>query len=461
MRKLVILGGGESGYGTAVLAKKQGWDVFLSDNGPIAEKYRRKLEEWQIPFEEGGHTMPKIMDADEVVKSPGIPDSVPVVREILGACIPVISEIEFAGRYTGARTICITGSNGKTTTTTLIYKILKEAGFNVGLAGNIGDSFAYQVATETRDWYVIELSSFQLDGMREFRADIGVLLNITPDHLDRYDHDMGRYTASKMGIIRNQTYDDWFIYCADDPVTRSALPGYDLHMRLLPFTCGAKESVLPVAGHAHGSWLGAYVDGGDFVANVGGRKFAFAVDDLKIKGLHNIYNAMAAAMAAMAAGVKDGAIRKTLEGFEGVEHRLEPAGTIDGVEYINDSKATNPDAVWYALEGMKKPVVWIAGGTDKGNDYGMLRQIAGERVKALVCLGADNRKLVDYFSEVLPAVYDTHTLDDAMSIAKQVTVEGDVVLLSPACASFDLFKNYEDRGRQFKEWVARHSVQEG
>ena len=352
MSRLVVLGGGESGYGSAILAKTKGFDVFLSDAGKIADKYKAKLTEWEVPFEEGGHTEALILNADQVVKSPGIPEKAPIVKSLRACGIPIISEIEFAGRFTHARTICITGSNGKTTTTTLTYRILKDAGFNVALGGNIGESFAYSVATARYDWYVIELSSFQLDGMYDFRADIGVLMNITPDHLDRYDYKMQNYVDSKMRIIRNQTEDDFFIYDHDDATIGAELGKYELPMHQLPFSAKCREM------------QGACLCDDTFHAEVGDRHFSMPVAELQIKGIHNLYDAMAATMAAMAAGVDCDSIRKTLRSFTGVEHRLEPAGELDGVTYINDSKATNVDSVWYALESMTRPVVWIAVGTD-------------------------------------------------------------------------------------------------
>lgn len=454
MKKIVVIGGGESGYGSAVLAKAKGFDVFVTDNGTIADKYKDILIEREIPFEEGGHTPERITDADEAIKSPGVPDTVPLVRALRERCIPVISEIEFAGRYLdGARTICVTGSNGKTTTATLVYRILKNAGYNAALGGNIGDSFAYSVATGEYDWYVLELSSFQLDGMNEFRADIAVLTNITPDHLDRYDYDMQNYIQSKMRIVRNQTYDNYFIYSNDDRNILSALHGNAPQSRLLPFTAGSDEDFIQIEGHRHGPLQGAFMSGGDFVAVVGDERFAMPVADLRIRGIHNTRNAMAASMAAMAAGVPADAIRRTLAAFGGIEHRLEYVAETGGVEWINDSKATNTDSVWYALESMTRPVVWIAGGTDKGNDYSQLRDLAREKVKALVCMGVDNSKLTEYFAGIVPLIFDTHSLGQAMETAAGIAAEGDTVLLSPACASFDLFKNYEDRGAQFKKWV--------
>ncbi|MCL2562241.1 MAG: UDP-N-acetylmuramoyl-L-alanine--D-glutamate ligase [Rikenellaceae bacterium] len=436
MKKIVVIGGGESGFGAAVLAQKQGYEVFVTDNSAIEEIYRAGLRERGIPFEEGGHTFDKLTDADEAIKSPGIPDTAPLVRELAERGIPVISEIEFAGRYMGdARTICITGSNGKTTTATLAWRLLADAGYDVCLSGNIGRSFALEVASARHDWYVLELSSFQLDGMRDFRADIAALLNITPDHLDRYDYDMARYAASKMGIVRNQCAEDFFIFSDDDPVIREQLAGRKLPMHLLPFSLGD-------------------VHGGKFVVRVGERRFSMPVGEMKIRGDHNIYNAMAATMAAMAAGVPDESIRATLAAFESVEHRMERVCETGGVEWINDSKATNVDAVRYALGSVtSRPVIWIAGGTDKGNDYSLLRALAVGRVKTLVCMGVDNRKLIDAFSGIVPEIIDTHSLPEAMRAAFETARAGDTVLLSPACASFDLFKNYEERGRQFKEWI--------
>ncbi|MDR2890225.1 MAG: UDP-N-acetylmuramoyl-L-alanine--D-glutamate ligase [Alistipes sp.] len=443
-KKIVILGGGISGYGSAILAKKEGFEVFLSDMGAIDPKYKARLDEWGVPYEEGGHTEERILQADEVIKSPGIPDKAPIVKALAKKGVPVISEIEFAGRYTAAKTICITGSNGKTTTTTLAYQILRDAGFNVGLGGNIGESFAYQVATESFDWYVLELSSFQLDGMRDFRADVAVLMNITPDHLDRYNHSMELYAASKMGITRNQGLDDSFIFCADDPVTQKMLTESEprLHRRL-PFTVKSR----PVQG--------ARLEDGVIRAKVGGKTLKIDTAKMHIRGIHNIYNAMAAGLAAMAAGVKPESISRTVESFEGVEHRLQRVGEIDGVEYVNDSKATNVDAVWYALESVTKPVVWIAGGTDKGNDYEPLYEFV-PKIKALVCMGVNNEKLVKAFRGRVDEVHSTATLDDAMARARKLARPGDVVLLSPACASFDLFDNYEHRGRMFAQWVDKN-----
>lgn len=446
MKNIVVLGGGISGYGSAVLAKKKGHKVFLSDAGRVAERYATILNEWGVEWEQGGHTMERILAADLVIKSPGIPEKAEVVKALRAQGTPIISEMEFAAKYMGkAKTICITGSNGKTTTTSLIYKIMRDAGVNVALGGNIGESFAYQVATEEFDWYVLELSSFQLDGMYDFRADVGVLMNITPDHLDRYDYCFQNYVDSKMRITQNQHSRNYFVYSADDEVIAAELEKRtDMRMRQLPFA--AKAAVASGAGD------GFLVDG-EFTARVGEKAVTIDTAKMKIKGLHNAYNAMAAALATLAAGVEAEQVERSIYEFSPVEHRLEPAGEKDGVQWINDSKATNVDSVWYALESMTRPVVWIAGGTDKGNDYNPLKAFAREKVKALICMGVDNEKLVREFEDVVPKVISTNTLDDAMRAAKAEATEGDVVLLSPACASFDLFKNYEQRGELFKQWV--------
>ena len=448
MKKIVVLGGGISGYGSAILAKKKGFDVLLSDAGKIAPRYRARLDEWEVPYEEGGHTEERILAAAEVVKSPGIPETAPIVRRIREAGIPVISEMEFAGRYLGrAKCICITGSNGKTTTTSLIYRIMRDAGLNVALGGNIGESSAWSVATGDYDWYVLELSSFQLDGMYRFRAHVGVLMNITPDHLDRYDHCFQNYVDSKMRIVRNMTSRDFFVYSGDDPVIAEQLPKYDLRMRQLPFM--ARSAVASAAGDA-------FLCDGVFTASVGDASVEIDTAKMRIGGLHNAYNAMAAALATLAAGVDPERIRQSICDFAPVEHRLEPAGEKEGVLWINDSKATNVDSVWYALESMKRPVVWIAGGTDKGNDYGPLKEFARRKVHTLVCMGLDNAKLVREFTGVVPEVISTDSLDSAMRAARAAARPGDAVLLSPACASFDLFANYENRGELFKKWVAEH-----
>ncbi|MBE6210655.1 MAG: UDP-N-acetylmuramoyl-L-alanine--D-glutamate ligase [Rikenellaceae bacterium] len=446
MKRIVVLGGGISGYGSAILAKKEGFDVFLSDAGRIADRFKSKLDEWAVPYEEGGHTMERILAASEVIKSPGIPEKAAVVKALRERNIPIISEMEFAARYMGkARTICITGSNGKTTTTSLIYKIMRDAGMNVALGGNIGESFAYSVATGDYDWYVLELSSFQLDGMYRFRADVSVLMNITPDHLDRYDYCFQNYVDSKMRITQNQNSRNHFIYCADDETLWREVERLDSNVRQLPFM--AKASVASGAGDAFLS------SDGLFTATVGSRSVEIDTTKMQIQGLHNAYNAMAAALATLAAGVDAESIRRSIYDFSPVEHRLEPVREVDGVLYINDSKATNVDSVWYALESMTRPVVWIAGGTDKGNDYSPLKEFARAKVKALICMGLDNEKLIRDFTGVVPQVVSTDSLDAAMHAAVAAAERGDVVLLSPACASFNLFKNYENRGELFKEWV--------
>ncbi len=428
-----------------MLAKVKGLDLFLSDSGTIAPKYRALLEEWHVSYEEGHHTERLILEAEEVVKAPGIAESAPIVQSLRKHGIPIISEIEFAGRYLdGARTICITGSNGKTTTTTLTYEMLRQAGLDVALVGNIGRSLALAVATRHSDWYVMELSSFQLDGMYDFRADVGLLMNITPDHLDRYDHQLQNYVNSKFRILQNQRATDQFIYCADDPLTMENLGRYELGMELLPF--GVKGAAGCVA----------YLDGATIRVAVGGKELSIGVDELQIKGVHNIYDAMAASIAALVAGVPPESICQTLRSFTGVEHRLEPCGECEGVQYVNDSKATNVDSVWYALESMRRPTVWIAGGTDKGNDYSRLFPLVESRVKTLVCMGVDNTKLMREFAGHVPEIVDTHSLDEAMEAAVRRATFGDTVLLSPACASFDLFENYEQRGERFKAWVAAY-----
>ncbi|MBR5205749.1 MAG: UDP-N-acetylmuramoyl-L-alanine--D-glutamate ligase [Alistipes sp.] len=446
-RKIVVLGGGISGYGSAILAKKKGFDTFLSDMGKIAPKFKERLDEWGVEYEEGQHTEERILDANEVIKSPGIPDTAPIVVKLRERGIPIISEIEFAGRYKGvAKTICITGSNGKTTTTSLIYKIMKDAGRKVSLGGNIGESFAYSVATDRYFWHVLELSSFQLDGCFKFKADIGVLTNITPDHLDRYDYKLENYARSKMRITQNQGTADAFIYSADDVETQRMLDNMDstLRARQLPF------AINTAIASGDGD---AVLEGHSFTATVGKKSVTIDTRKMQIEGMHNVYNAMAAALATLAAGIEPRHIKRSIYDFSPVEHRLEPAGKRDDIEWVNDSKATNVDSVWYALESMKRPTVWIAGGTDKGNDYTPLKEFARRKVKALVCMGVDNSKLLREFDGIVPKIYDCKSLDEAMRAARDEARSGDTVLLSPACASFDLFRNYEERGRLFKEWV--------
>ena len=446
-RKIVVLGGGISGYGSAILAKKKGFDVFLSDMGKIADRFKARLDEWDVEYEEGQHTEERILDANEVIKSPGIPDSAPMVKKIREKNIPIISEIEFAARYKGvAKTICITGSNGKTTTTSLIYKIMVDAGRKVSLGGNIGESFAYSVATDRYFWHVLELSSFQLDGCFKFKADVGVLMNITPDHLDRYDYKLENYARSKMRITQNQTAADCFIYSADDPVTQQMLAEMDddLRARQLPF------AINTAIASGDGD---AVLEGHSFTATVGKKSVTIDTRKMQIQGMHNTYNAMAAALATLAAGVDPKVIKRSIYEFSPVEHRLEPAGTKNDIEWINDSKATNVDSVWYALESMQRPTVWIAGGTDKGNDYTPIKEFARRKVRALICMGVDNAKLMREFEGIVPIIRNCNTFEDAMRAAQEVAQEGNTVLLSPACASFDLFRNYEERGRMFKAWV--------
>lgn len=442
-KKLVILGGGESGVGSAILGKERGFDVFLSDKGTLTHGYREQLLAEGIRFEEGVHTEREVLSADEVIKSPGIPDKVELVQKLRKKRIPVISEIEFAGRYTNAKKICITGSNGKTTTTLLTYHILKKAGYNVGLGGNVGKSFAQQVARESFDYYVLELSSFQLDGMFDFKADVSVLLNITPDHLDRYDYDFTKYTASKFRITRNQTASQHFIYNADDAVMAEYMRNHIIRATCIPFST-LKE--------IHGD--GAFLHEKQITLKYKNQKpLNMTIEQLSLQGRHNMYNAMAASLASRIVDVRKEIIRESLQDFQNIEHRLEFVASINGIEFINDSKATNVNSTWYALESMEKPVVWICGGQDKGNNYGELLDLVKERVKAIVCLGKDNSKIIDAFRDVVETIVETDNAADAVAASYKIGKKGDVVLLSPACASFDLFKNYEDRGLQFKAAV--------
>lgn len=436
------MGGGESGTGAAVLAKAKGFDVFLSDKGKLDGKYVDILNEWKIPFEEGRHTEELILNADEVIKSPGIPSGAPMVKKVTDAGINVISEIEFAGRYDTAKKICITGSNGKTTTTSLIYYLLQQAGLNVGLGGNIGKSYAYQVATSSHDIYVLEISSFQLDNMYDFKANIAVLLNITPDHLDRYDHKMENYVAAKFRILQNQTGEDSFIFWENDPIIAAQLKRLKIEAKMYPFS----EEYDPDAA--------AYIDPqGEMVLKKGGDNLVIDKNDLALKGLHNVFNSMAAGLSASILDIKKDVIRHALEDFEAVEHRLEYVKTVDGVRYVNDSKATNVNSCWYALESMTTPVVLILGGKDKGNDYSEIEKFVKDKVKAIVCLGVDNRKLHSFFDGKIPVVEDASSMAEAVEKCRNLASKGDTVLLSPCCASFDLFKSYEDRGCQFKECV--------
>lgn len=443
-KKIVVLGGGESGVGAAILAKDKGMDVFLSDYGKIAPHYKQQLIDEGIAWEEGGHDESRILAADEVIKSPGIAPTAPIMVKIAERGIPVISEIEFAGRYTDAKMVCITGSNGKTTTTLLTYHILKNAGINVGLAGNVGRSLALQVAREHHDVYVIELSSFQLENMYEFKANIAVMLNITPDHLDRYDYKMQNYVNAKFRIIRNLTPEDAFIFWQDDPVIQAQLRQVTTEARMYPFSEHLEKDV------------DAYIDADDeLVLNTSHTSLKMPRNHLALHGLHNLYNSMAAGLSACLLDIRKEDIRRALEDFEGVEHRLEYVTTVNVVRYINDSKATNVNSCWYALESMPKGVVLILGGKDKGNDYTEIEPLVKEKVKAIVCMGKDNAKLLDFFTGKVDAIYDTHSLQDAVDTCAAIAASGDTVLLSPCCASFDLFSSYEDRGRQFKDAVKR------
>lgn len=445
-QKLVVLGGGESGVGAAILGKDKGMEVFLSDMGTVAPRYAAMLDAEGIEWEQGHHTPEKILDADIVVKSPGIPPTAPMVRAIAGRSIPVISEIEFAGRYTDAKMICITGSNGKTTTTMLTYHILHDAGLNVGLAGNVGRSLALQVAREPHEVYVIELSSFQLENMYDFKANVAVMLNITPDHLDRYDYKMQNYINAKFRILNNLTPRDAFIYWQDDPVIRRQLEQVTTEARMYPFAEHVERDTK------------AYVGGDDnLVFETPETSMSMPRAELSLNGLHNLYNSMAAGLSACLLDIKKGDIRRALANFEGVEHRLEFVADIDGVRWINDSKATNVNSCWYALESMpstREPsVVLILGGKDKGNDYTEILPLVKKKVKAIVCMGKDNKKLLDFFSPHISRIADTHSLEDAVAACREFSTEGDTVLLSPCCASFDLFTSYENRGDLFKEAV--------
>ena len=440
MKRIVILGAGESGAGAAVLAKKEGFDVFVSDMSAIKDKYKKLLDDHAIEWEERQHTEEKILSADEIIKSPGIPKEAPMVKAAMEKGIHIISEIEFAGRYTNSKMICITGSNGKTTTTSLIYHIFKTAGYDAGLAGNIGRSLALQVAEDPHEYYIIELSSFQLDNMYDFHANIAILLNITPDHLDRYDYCMQNYVDAKMRIIQNQTDKDSFIYWNDDPVIKRELEKYDIKAIQYPF------SELKEKGSI------GYMEDGEYTIEKP-TPFNMEQEELSLTGKHNIYNSLAAGIAGNITGIKKDVIRQSLSDFPGVEHRLEKVCKVGGVQYVNDSKATNVDACWYALESMKTPTILIIGGKDKGNDYDEILDLVKQKCKALVFLGADNKKLHDFFDNVGVEIRDTHSMKDCVAACYELAESGDTVLLSPCCASFDLFKNMEDRGEQFKTLV--------
>jgi len=442
-KNIVVLGAGESGVGAAILAKSKGFDVFVSDKGQITSSYAKILNDYNISFEEGKHSEERILIAQEVVKSPGIPDSAPLIKKLVSLDIPVISEIEFAGRYSEAKMICITGSNGKTTTTMLIYHMLKKAGINVGLAGNVGHSLARQVAENDFTHYVVELSSFQLDGMQRFKADIGILMNITPDHLDRYDYKMENYINSKFKILQNQTKNDAFIFCQDDEIITKELKQISIQVQKYPFSI---YECLP---------KGASLKNDDLIIKNENINLNMKQKELSLKGKHNTYNSMAAGIAGSILGIRNEVIRESLSDFKGVEHRLEKLTHIRGVDFINDSKATNINSTWYALESMDDETVWIVGGVDKGNDYSELMDLVKEKVKAIVCLGVDNSKIHEAFDGVINTIVDTDSMQDAVKTAVELANEEATVLLSPACASFDLFKSYEDRGEQFKDEVKK------
>lgn len=441
MKRLVILGGGESGVGTAILGKKKGYEVFVSDKGSIAKKYKEVLLHHEINFEEQQHTESLILNADVVMKSPGIPEKVTIVQKLIEKNISVISEIEFASQYTDAMLIGITGSNGKTTTTMLTHHLMKQAEMNVGIAGNIGDSFAQQIAEETYESYVLELSSFQLDGIKEFKPHIAMITNITPDHLDRYEYDFKKYVASKFRVTKNQTKDDFLIYDADDKAIEEGLKEHPTNAKLVPFSIERELE------------YGAFLKEDKIITKLNTEEFRMSISKLTLQGKHNVKNTMASALASQLLNVRSQSIKESLANFEGVEHRLENVQKVNGVQFINDSKATNVNATFYALECMEDPTVWIVGGVDKGNDYEDLLPLVREKVKAIVCLGEDNEKLKAVFSNVVELMIETAGAEEAVKVAYKIAQRGDAVLLSPACASFDLFENYEDRGRQFKKAV--------
>lgn len=440
-KKLVILGGGESGVGAAILGKQKGFDVFVSDKGLIKPVYSQELTQAEIEFESGIHSMERILEADLVIKSPGLPDQAPVMQAVINKGIPVWSEIEFAASFTDAKLIGISGTNGKTTTTLLTYHLLKSAGLNVGLAGNIGKSFARQVAQNNYDCYVLELSSFQLDNMYKTRLHIAILTNITPDHLDRYDYQLSNYVNAKMRLLQNQLKSDYFIYCSDDPLTMEALSAYQPTAHLLPFSLNTEVKE------------GAFCKNDHLIIRLNDNEFQMPLNELPIKGRHNQFNSMASGLASKLMNIRNDAMRENFKSFENVEHRLEFVASIRGVDYINDSKATNVNSAWYALESANKPVVWIAGGVDKGNDYEILRDLVKEKVKAIICLGKDNRAIHEFFSGEIEVIANSLSMKEAVEMAYKLSSKGDMVLLSPACASFDLFENYEDRGKQFKKAV--------
>ncbi len=439
-RHIAILGAGESGVGAAFLAKKQGWDVFVSDAGAIKDSFKKELNDLDVQWEEKGHTDERILAAELVIKSPGIPEKAPLIKKLREQGVKIISEIEFAGYYNTAKTICITGSNGKTTTTMLTHHILKKAGIRVGLAGNVGASFAKQVAEEEFDWYVLELSSFQLDDMHEFRADIAILTNITPDHLDRYNYEMQKYTNAKFRILQNQTEADWFIYNADDPIILKEVAQRKIVAQQAAFSLTTPQKV------------GGYINKQQLTINIKDQ-FTMSIHDLALKGKHNSQNSLASGVAARILEIRKEIVRESLEDFVNVEHRLEFVAKVHGIEFINDSKATNVNSAWFALESMENPTVWIVGGVDKGNDYSELIDLVKEKVKAIICLGVDNKKLIETFTGVVDSIVEARSAMEAVAYGYRIAKKDETVLLSPACASFDLFENYEDRGNQFKDAV--------
>ncbi len=442
MKRIVVLGAGESGVGSAILAQKKGFDVFVSDMSAIKDKYKKELEQYGIAYEEKQHTEALILNADEVIKSPGIPETAPLIVKLRAQGTHIISEIEFAGRYTGDSVkVCITGSNGKTTTTTLIHHIFTEAGLDASLAGNVGFSLARQVAIDPHKYYIIELSSFQLDGMYDFKADFAILMNITPDHLDRYDHKFQNYIDSKLRIVQNMTPNDYFIYWEGDPIVAKEIEKRDIKAKMCPFNIDKKEG------------LAAFIENENYTININNKQMSMEKEKISIKGLHNTYNAMAAGITAFASGITSDKVREALSDFQGVEHRLEQVARVRNVLFINDSKATNVNSCWYALQCMKTPVVLILGGKDKGNDYNEIKSLVEEKVRALVFLGVDNSKLHEFFDGMGKPTADVQSMKDAVEKSFEMAEKGDTVLLSPCCASFDLFMSYEDRGQQFKEQV--------
>ena len=441
-KHIVILGAGESGVGAALLAKKHEWNVFVSDAGKIKADYKKELDNYQIEWEENTHSTDRIFQAELIVKSPGIPEKTDLIRALRNKQVKIISEIEFAGYYTRGKSICVTGSNGKTTTTMLTHHILKKAGWDVGLAGNVGKSFAKQVAEGDHDWYVLELSSFQLDDMFEFKADIGILTNITPDHLDRYENQMQKYVDSKFRILNNQNHEDWFIYNYDDPIIREELSKRKLSMNLAPFSL--KEEIK----------VGAYAVNNQLIINIKDQ-LTMSIHELALKGKHNTQNSLAAGIAGRLVEIRKSVVRESLEDFENVEHRLEFVAKVNGIEFINDSKATNINSTWYALETMENPVVWVVGGVDKGNDYSELSNLVKDKVKAIICLGIDNQKIIKAFGHLVETIVEVGSATEAVAYAYRLAKKNETVLLSPACASFDLFENYEDRGNQFKQAVRK------